>query len=167
MSVNRLLDSSPPGICMNLPALSEPAYDPAVRHGEDKTRLDSAALIDSVLLVYDGEEVARAINGFRRAEHQVTAGVKREVQHFHYAALGGAVEVDEEVSARRQAEVRKRRGFDDVMNREKHSLPDLPPHAITRSLFDEVAAEVFGRQVSRVADGVTDIARIPPPAPRH
>src|ERR1044071_2368704 len=69
------------------------------------------------------------------------------------------VEVDEKVPARRQADVRKRRIFDDVVDGEKHSLPDLPPHAIAASLADKVAVETSGRHVLRVADGIEAVAR--------
>ena len=135
--------------------------------GSGSRSRDVAALEDVRVLVDGDEQVARTLDRFGRAEEQVAARVQREVEHLQHPLLRGAIEVDEQVAARHQIEMRERRILDHVVVREQHHLAQLLAHAVGVALLAEEAAQPLRRHVGGVVQRVEALARACDRAPRR
>ena len=81
------------------------------------------------------------------------------MQNVHHPALHGLVEIDQEVPARDQIEVRERRIPDHIVVREQHERAELLADPVAAWLLDEEPGQPFGRDVGRVGQGVEAFAR--------
>ena len=86
----------------------------------------------------------RAVRRLGRAEKQIPARPQREMERLDHAFLDRPIQVDEEVAAGEQIEVREWRVLDEIVEREQHQLAQLPANAIAARLADEEAPQAFG-----------------------
>ena len=95
------------------------------------------ALVDVRRLVDAHEQVVRAFRRFRRAEEQIAARPQREMERLDQPLLDRPIQVDQQVAAGDEVEVRERRILDDVVLREEHHLAQLAADAVAGRLADE------------------------------
>ena len=90
-------------------------------HGVRRARRFPAN-IDACLLVQICKQFLVQLDGFRFAQEESAIGAQRVVKNLKYAALHIAVEVDQKIAAADEIDARKRRIFNDILNREHHVL---------------------------------------------
>jgi hypothetical protein len=90
----------------------------------------------------------------------VAAGPEREVEDLQHALLRLAVDVDEQVAAAHEVELREGRVAQHVVRREEHRLAQLLSDTVVPPLPDEEAAEALGREVGSDGVGVDAGARV-------
>lgn len=118
------------------------------------------AALEQVDFLVDGREEVRAFGRLGGAEEKVSAGLEGEVQHLHGAVLRGAVEIDEDIAAGNEVEVREGRIFDQVVSREQHDLAQLAPYAEAVVLvLLKVAAQTLGRHIGDFRIRIGALAR--------
>ena len=81
------------------------------------------------------------------------------MQDLQHPALAGAIEVDQQIPAGREVEVRERRVLDDVVFREEDQLAQLRAYAIAIILFREESLQPLHRDVRGVGHGVDALPR--------
>src|SRR5437762_5682324 len=98
--------------------------DAAYRALDLDTRV--APLLEETHLGVDGlENVVPVADRLARAEQQITAGLQREVEQCHYLALRVGPQIDEQVAARDQIDLRERRIAEDIVPGKDNLLADL------------------------------------------
>src|SRR5262245_18845258 len=93
------------------------------------------------------EQIDLAIRRFRRAEEQEAARPERKVERLDQPLLDRAIQINEQVAAGDEIEVRERRIADHVVMREQHRLAQLPSDAVAASLTLEKPLETLGADV--------------------
>src|SRR6185312_17430278 len=83
------------------------------------------------------------------AEKEVAAMAQREMEKRNDAALERALEIDEQIAARNQVELRERSVLDEVVHREDAHIADVLDDAVGVAVLDEETLEPLGRHVAR------------------
>src|SRR4029079_18356131 len=102
-----------------------------------QARVDGAALKKVRLFVHTDEQVRGAVDRLRRSQEHVATRIQREVHQLHHALLGGAIQVDQEVPARHEIQVREGRILDQVVVREQDRVSQILAYPVDIPLFDE------------------------------
>src|SRR5689334_20301207 len=87
------------------------------------------------------EHLAMVVDVFRWPEQQETAGIQGEMQQWHDALLQLGVQIDQQVSARDETELRERRVLDDIVHRENAELANVLTDPIAAALAREESLE--------------------------
>ena len=138
---------------------SRSAWCRAGRLGQGHTARDHPALVEVARAVDWDEQIARAIWRFGRAEHEVTTRPQREVKGFDDAILGGAIQVDQEVPARHEIEVREGRILYQIVVGEQDELAQLASDPVAGGLAVEEARQPRFRDVTHLVVTVESVAR--------
>ena len=138
---------------------SHVAWCRAGQLGQDHTARDHPALVEVARAVDWDEQVARAIWRFGRAEHEVTTRPQREVKDFDDAILGGAIQVDQEVPARHEIEVREGRILYQIVVGKQDELAQLASDPVAGGLAVEEARQPRFRDVTHLVVTVESVAR--------
>ena len=123
---------------------------------------DGTCLIELQITVDRHEEMARAVGRLRRAEHEVAAWPQGEMANLDHAILGGPIQVDQQIAARHEIEVRKRRVANDVVVREQDQLAQLAPDPVAADLAMKKSLEPGVRKVGNFGTAIASLA-----CPRH
>jgi hypothetical protein len=105
------------------------------------------------------EEIVGALRRLGRPDEQVTAGPERKVERLDDALLNRSVEVDQQVAARDQIQVRERRILDHVVMRKQQPLAELAPHVILGADSLEKPLQTFLRHIRDFGFGIKSLAR--------
>ncbi|MEZ5410051.1 MAG: hypothetical protein R2761_18625 [Acidimicrobiales bacterium] len=108
---------------------------------------------DAVGLVHGAEEL-RPVERLGGAQHEMTAGVEGVVEDRDCVGLHVALEVDQQVPARDQAQTGERRILQQAVGGEHHHLPQLFTHPVAAVVADEEPAQAFGADVAFDRDRV-------------
>ena len=119
------------------------------------------ALVDPVRLVDGDVGVLRRVRRLARPEEEVPAGLERVVEQLERALLEHALEVDEDVAARHQVDVRERRVLEEAVRREEDRLAEPLGHPVPARLVAKEAGEPRGAHVGLDGLGVEALARRP------
>ncbi|MNP08588.1 hypothetical protein D3C76_1006650 [compost metagenome] len=114
------------------------------RHGRCPPGIGQAApgAEDAVAFVHGGEQVQASVSGLGGPQEQVAARAQGEMEHLHDVALYVAVEVNQQVPADDQVDLRKRRVQQQAVLGEQHFLADFLAHAKVLLFAAEVLAHV-------------------------
>ena len=99
----------------------------------------------AVLLVERTKKPRGARCRLRRSEEQPPGRFQSIVEGPHDTVLHGGIDVDQQIAARDQIELRKRRILDDALRREHAHLADFGYYAIIVAVLGEPALEPVGR----------------------
>ncbi|XXU91230.1 hypothetical protein WME85_26990 [Sorangium sp. So ce1153] len=107
----------------------------------------AAAHVDLLVDVVGDEVLAERARGLGLAEHEVAAFPQREGEEVEGTALEVAREVDEDVAAQHEVEVRERGALAEVVLAEDGEVADALLHLVAAVERDEVAVDELVRQV--------------------
>ena len=93
-------------------------------------------------------------HGLGRAEEEDPARPQAVVEHGDELALQLQIQIDHQVAAAHQVELREGGVADHVLDGENHPLPDLAPDPEARFLLDEVPLEALGADIQGNVGGV-------------
>ncbi len=130
-----------------------------VRLGHDQTRGHHPRLVEVHFAIDDDEEVARGVRRLRWTEQQVSARAQCEMKRLEDPLLRCPVEINHQVPAGDQIDVRERGILDDVVMREQHGFAELAPDAVAGAFAMEESFESLLGQVGHVGLGVDALPR--------
>ena len=108
---------------------------------------------DLPLLVHRREQVAEAADALGRAQDQQTAGVQGVVHQRQELLLRLDIEVDQQVPATEDVQLRKRRIDEDVLRRKDHQVADFFLDPVALALADKKPRQPLRRHVRGDARG--------------
>jgi hypothetical protein len=118
-----------------------------------------AALVEVRVLVKRNEEIAGAVGRFRRAEKEIPAWPQRKMERVDQPFLNRPIQVDEDVSACDEIEMRERWVLDEIVDREQDVFPELSSDAISSRLAEEEPPQAFVRDVGDFRVRIEPFAR--------
>jgi len=105
------------------------------------------------------KQTVRIFGRLRSAEEQIAGGIERVVEGAAYLLLQLAIEIDEDVAAGDQVDVRERRILEQVVHREQHQIANLLPHLVMIAFAREEAAQAFLAHVGLDGGRIAALAR--------
>ena len=133
----------------------------ASRHGRGATHGGRAGTHpeNAVALVHRYKQVQAAVGRLRGAEKQVTSGAQREVEHLQDVALHFAVQVDQQVAAHDQVDLRERWVGQQAVFGEQYLFANFLAHPVVLVLLlGKVLAQPLRRYVGDDRFGVHAVA---------
>ncbi len=109
--------------------------------------------------VHDREQIVRRVRCFRGREKEEAAGPQGKVERLDEPFLHRPIQVDQEVAAGNQIEVRERWIADDVVRGEQHELAQLTPDPVATRLPQEEALQALLGEIGDVRVRIEGLSR--------
>ncbi|MNV12963.1 hypothetical protein D3C71_1035900 [compost metagenome] len=98
--------------------------------------------VDAIALVHHLEQARAGVGRFRTAQEQVAARLEGKVEHLQHVLLYVTIQVDQQVAATDQVQLRKGRVAQDVVDGEQHALA----HFLLDAVFVVLPREITFQQ---------------------